>query len=186
MQMIQRRQLLESIRQELPNTKIVYLEAPCGWGKTVLLHQLKSELGEKNCTFLNESDLEKEQTKEDRIFLVDNLGDWIISDGINRLKDLIDKMPPGCRFVLAGRIPLPSLLFPYKMTSQIRIYDKERLKFTRQESEALYSICSDRLSQDEWIDLYEICRGMPLFLTMAQNLLEETMHDEQEIFRPML
>ena len=182
MQMIMREELICDILNELKNKKMIYLEAPCGWGKTVLLHQLEEKLGREICTFIHSSeitrmnfmmDMNKEQKKgsHSEIFLVDNLGEWVISGNIELLMDYIQKQRPESKVILAGRVPLPSQLLPYKLTSQISIYGKNKLRYTGKE---INEMCSHNYKGhgEQIRSLYEICQGMPLFLAVAVGYLE--------------
>lgn len=187
MQIIMRNELIHDISDNLKKNKIIYLEAPCGWGKTTLLYQLEEAMGRQRCTFIHNSeitrmkfmmDMNKPQGKEgeSRIFLVDNMGEWVVSGNIGMLMDYIRNEEPESRFVMAGRIPLPSQLLPYKLTSQIKIYGKDRLKYSVDE---LNAICANKYKEnkEQLKDLYEICHGMPLFLAVAEGFLEGAVND---------
>lgn len=182
MHIIMRNELIQDILNELKKRKIIYLEAPCGWGKTVLLHQLEEAIGKETCTFIHNSDIAKMNFLEDvnkgqkkneqqKIFLVDNLGEWVLSGNIELLENDIQSQSPECRYILAGRIPLPAQLLPYKLTSQISIYGKNRLRYTNKE---LNYICAHSYEghREQIRRLYEMCHGMPLFLTVAEGILE--------------
>lgn len=189
MHIIIRNELIHDILSELKKRKIIYLEAPCGWGKTVLLHQLEEAIGRENCTFIYHSDIarvnlipdvNKAQKKNSRhqIFLVDNLGEWVVSGKIELLVNHIQNQSPECRYILAGRIPLPAKLLPYKLTSQVAIYGKGRLAYSDKE---LGDICAnhDQGHREQIRGLYETCHGMPLFLAVAENFLEGMIADDK-------
>ena len=143
MHIIMRNELIHDILSELKKKKMIYLEAPCGWGKTVLLHQLEEAIGRENCTVIRSADIEmnlmtdtnKEQKEngEPKIFLVDNLGEWVVSGSIELLVNAIQNQSQECRYIFAGRIPLPAQLLPYKLTYQITIYGKNRLAYSEKE-----------------------------------------------------
>ncbi|MBQ6886990.1 MAG: hypothetical protein IJN54_05715 [Lachnospiraceae bacterium] len=182
MQMIMRNELIDEIRKELKKSKIIYIEAPCGWGKTVLLEQLHENFGKEQCTFVHNSEILKmelptlnndnAQREERKIYLVDNLGDWVISGNFSRLMDYIREADTESRFVLAGRIPLPAELLPYKLTSQITLYNKEKLKFTAKELDAISSLYYNA-NRKLVSKLYEICNGMLLFMAVATGIFGE-------------
>ena len=189
MHIIIRNELIHDILSELKKRKIIYLEAPCGWGKTVLLHQLEEAIGRENCTFIHNSDIAKmnfmtdmnkvqKKNGQPKIFLVDNLGEWVVSGNIELLVNHIQNQSPECRYILAGRIPLPAQLLPYKLTSQVAIYGKNRLAYSDKE---LGDICANHYQghREQIRGLYETCRGMPLFLTVAENFLEGMIADDK-------
>ncbi|MGN1180555.1 MAG: hypothetical protein ACI4SD_05005 [Suilimivivens sp.] len=184
-----RNELIHDILNELKKKKIIYLEAPCGWGKTVLLHQLEETIGRENCTFIHSSDIIKmnfmtdmnkvqKKNGEPKIFLVDNLGEWVVSGNIELLVNDIQNRSPECRYILAGRVPLPAQLLPYKLTSQIGIYEKNKLKYSDKE---LNDICPNSFqgNREQIRDLYEACHGMPLFLAVAEGFLEGEITDDK-------
>lgn len=182
MQIVQREELIHNILNELKNKKMVYLEAPCGWGKTVLLHQLEESIGRDNCMFIHSSEITRmnfmadksmgtAKDKRSEILLVDNLGEWVISGNIELLVNYIQKQKPDSKLILAGRIPLPAQLLPYKLASQVSIYGKNKLKYSDSE---LDTFCSKgyKGKREQFMELYELCHGMPLFLAVAEGLLE--------------
>ena len=179
MKRIIREDLLKDISIDLKKYKIIYLEAPCGWGKTTLLCQLEEQLKKMSCSFIYNSEIERMkyttesviERKENMIFLVDNLGEWVISGNIDRLVEYIETADIDSRFVMAGRIPLPAQLLPYKLTSQVKIYGKEKLKFSIKE---IMHICDTQSKNEkaQFEELYEISQGMPLFMTVARGYLE--------------
>ena len=109
MQMIMRNELIDEISKELKKSKIIYVEAPCGWGKTVLLEQLQETFGKEQCIFVHNSEILKmelttlnndnAQREERKIYLVDNIEDWVISGNFSRLMDYIREADTESRFV---------------------------------------------------------------------------------------
>lgn len=102
MQMIIRKGLIELIYKDLQEKKIIYLSAPCGWGKTVLLHQIADFLRSRReeCVFLHTQEEvgqglvsathpKGETEKEAQIFLVDNLEEWLMSGRMEALMNHI-------------------------------------------------------------------------------------------------
>jgi len=182
MQMIMRNELIDEISKELKKSKIIYVEAPCGWGKTVLLEQLQETFGKEQCIFVHNSEILKmelttlnndnAQREERKIYLVDNIEDWVISGNFSRLMDYIREADTESRFVLAGRIPLPAELLPYKLTSQITLYNKERLKFTTKELDIISSLYYNA-NRKLVSKLYETCDGMLLFMAVATGIFGE-------------
>ena len=189
MHTIIRNELIHDILSELKKKKMIYLEAPCGWGKTVLLHQLEEAIGRENCTFIRSADIAKmnlmtdtnkvqKKNGQSKIFLADNLGEWVVSGNIELLVNDMQNRGPECRYILAGRIPLPAQLLPYKLTSQIGIYDKSKLRYSDKE---LNDICTNSLQgyREQIVSLYEVSQGMPLFLAVAEGFLEGAITDDE-------
>ena len=116
--------------------------------------------------------------------MVDNLGDWVISGTIELLVNFIQCQHES-RFVMAGRIPLPSQLLPYKLTSQINIYGKSKLQYSAEEVMEMYS-GHYKGSKELFNDFYDLCHGMPLFMAVAQGFLEGVTNDEASTFRKVL
>lgn len=182
MHIVIRDELIRDVLNELQKKRMIYLEAPCGWGKTVILRQLQEKVGEEDCMFLHSASIDgmsfmtdgnkmQKESVQPKIFLVDNLGEWVASGRIELLMSFIQIQHPECKYILAGRIPLPPQLLPYKLTSQISIYGKSRLRYSEKE---LNSICAMSYEghREQIRSLYEICHGMPLFMTVAEGLLE--------------
>ena len=182
MQIIVRDELIRDIMNELQMKKMIYLEAPCGRGKTVILRQLEEKLGKEVCRFLHTSEINgmgfatvsgKAQKKEaqPRYFLIDNLGEWVVSGQMELLMSFVQNQQPECKYIMAGRIQLPPQLLPYKLTSQITIYGKNRLRYSEKE---LNSICAYSYEghREQIRSLYELCHGMPLFMAVTEGLLE--------------
>lgn len=188
MQMILREELIREILSELENVKIVYLEAPCGWGKTILLHQLEQTLGKSRCRFVHGIDVVRMELMENKnrlqqqggwteVLLIDNLGEWLVSGNMDLLLNYIQRGGEQTKFVLAGRMPLPPQLLYYKMMSQVTIYNKKKLQYSQKE---LGRMCVDNgICEGEQIkELYEICQGMPLFLTVAGGFIKGAVRDD--------
>lgn len=186
MQMIIRKELIELIYKDLQEKKIIYLSAPCGWGKTVLLQQIADFLrsGREECMFLNTQEEvgqglvpathpKDETEKEAHIFLVDNLEEWLMSGRMEALMNHIHIGRKENKFILGGRIPLPAQLVPYKICSQISIYGRDKLKYSREELDQMCDGLSRGNSREQLRSMYEVCGGMPLLLAVAGDLLEE-------------
>lgn len=167
MQIVTRNELLESICSDLKKYKFIYLQAPCGWGKTTLLKQLCERYKRGNCVLVEDTAVYKKTGEDEEgasLFLIDNLGDWVISGRMEKLVDYISAQTPESRFVLSGRIPVPPQLLPYKLTSQIKIYDSRTLGFSLKELIEVAKGEGDLLREDQIIRLREYSRGMPLFV----------------------
>ena len=119
MHVIMRNELIHDILNELKKRKIIYLKAPCGWGKTVLLHQLEETVGSGKCAFIHHSEMNgqtqmmdmnkvRDKKEQSKIFLIDDLEEWVISGKMELLVNDIRNQSPERRYILAGRIPLPS------------------------------------------------------------------------------
>lgn len=182
MQIMTRDCLIQDILGDLRRRKMVYLQAPCGWGKTVLLHQLEEHIGRERCTFIHNAEMirnhwgmehayDLDSDSRDEIFLVDNLGEWVMAGNMDLLLNYIQNQKPESKLVLAGRIPLPAQLLPYKITSQISIYNKNHLKYSEKELDTIFGK-EYKGDREQMREMYEICQGMPLFLAVAEGVLE--------------
>ena len=93
MHIVIRDELIRDVLNELQKKRMIYLEAPCGWGKTVTLRQLQEKIGEEDCMFLHSASIDgmsfmtdgnkmQKESVQPKIFLVDNLGEWVASGRI--------------------------------------------------------------------------------------------------------
>lgn len=177
--MIIRKGLLEGVKKDIKDGKMVYLWAPCGWGKTFFLRQLTQYLGDKNCKCLYPEDISENEVNiseydDGSVVLVDQLEEWVVSGRMKVLEDIIRSNRDNKSIIMAGRIPLPGSLLPYKLTSQIMIYEKEQLQYSIEEVRKGCPICTLNFDRKQITQLYEISNGMPLFWAVMENDLKRT------------
>lgn len=131
--MTARPELTARLLQAMENSKLVYLSAGSGWGKTTALAALAREgaallrAREPDCL------ARLEHTLSDRV-LLDNLQALSDPEDQAALVSILAEAPPQRRFVLAGRAALPQYLKPFWVTGQLTLLGEADLALTPEQT----------------------------------------------------
>lgn len=167
-----RRPLLHKVQQALADANLI-IEAPPGYGKTILLRQLAAFRPDSYYVPLTvrDSDTAVLQSRlpprlSGHTWLLDDIHHLVASE--TAVAWLVQQLAqPDCRYVLAGR-SIPNGLATGMVKGSVVYWSKADLLFAPEESEALLVSHAD--SNDSWHNWHKQAEGWPLGLGLVARL----------------
>lgn len=169
---------IQRIEKDMKIYDILYIYAPFGWEKEVVMKQIYDDLSSKDVCWLEykESEsLEQQITAlpkaKKRIHMIPNL-ELIVEQGQQELIwDLLSKKNTGDVFVIASSASLPAKMLPYTILNRYISYGIEDIKPT---SEVVSSYMKGKgisLAEEDLLKIEKDCDYLPLYIQLLANLM---------------
>ncbi len=169
---------IQRIKKDMKIYDILYIYAPFGWEKEVVMKQIYDDLSSKDVCWLEykesvslEQQIAALPKAKKRIHMIPNL-ELIVEQGQQDLIwDLLSKKNTGDVFVIASSAFLPAKMLPYTILNRYISYGIEDIKPT---SEAVSSYMKGKgisLAEEELLKIEKDCDYLPLYIQLLANLM---------------
>jgi LuxR family transcriptional regulator, maltose regulon positive regulatory protein len=104
------------------------------------------------------------------VLFLDRWDEILGSDGVALVARLVDAALSGCRFVIAGRRHCGLALGPLRLSGELRMIDREALRFTGSEQRRLLGTLT---TFDDIPEILSACDGWPLALQLLRLIHQD-------------
>lgn len=172
---------IQCIEKDMKTYDILYIYAPFGWGKEVVMKTIYNDLSSKDVCWLEYKESESLEQQiaalpkaKKRIYMIPNL-EVIVEQGQQDLIwDLMSKKNNGDVFVIASSALLPAKMLPYTLLNRYISYGIEEIKPSSEDVSAYMKKRGISLSKEELFQIEKDCNNLPVYVRLLANLLENT------------
>lgn len=163
---------------DMENGDVLFICAPIGWGKNVLLRDLYHKL-EGRAFWLEETDnlsLEEQlaqlpQSSGGRAIMIPRLEKYIQNKKIEMIGRLLAKKRKEDVFVITSEVPFPKTLLAYTLYYKVIAYGVEDLRPSTEDVGEYLAQKGMNMEQDTLKQMEQDFNNMPLCIFLLENLL---------------
>lgn len=169
-----KRNRIIKILKEAVKSKITFLSAPIGCGKTVAVKQFDSSSKYKfkwlDCS--KKEEIKKINTIDTKRIILENFNK-LEENEKNKIINFIDSCDSSFHFIIISRKPVEKKLKKYFYESDLVEIYKEDLAFTEEEAKMLYELNKINLSTNDFNEMYKDIQGLAIVTNLLIIYLKE-------------
>lgn len=170
---------IQQLEKDIKNYDILYICAPLGWGKDLLMQEIYSRRnGQRAFFWLDDTE---EQTMEQqiqalpatgrKILVIPNL-EKIMECGKEHLVwNLLNKKKKDDVFLIASTMTVPERMLPYTLMNRFISYGIDAIRPSNQDVAVYMKNRGISLSEEELLLIERDTNNVPLFVQMLSNLM---------------
>lgn len=178
------------VLDDMDKNDVLYICAPIGWGKYVLLSNLYDKLGEKAFWLEETEDSSLETQLEElsqlsgrRIIMIPRLEKLVQRGKLESISKLLSEKKNGDVFLITAEIPFPKKLLPYILYNKVTTYGRDDLKPSTRDVGEYFHKRGLKVDTDTLKQIEKDFDNMPLCIDMLENLLLDTNKKYSPIMR---